>query len=377
MTHAFIPLIIACTLTGLFSSPLLAAPGAHGPDGQHLDAPASVNATGLSRLPDGSVNVPKLAQRRMEIRTQMVFQGEHTQTTQLNGKVDIDPNAGGRVQAPFQGRVDAPGKGFPALGQAVRKGEVLAYLNPLADAVSLGSQRADLAEVKANLTLAQQRVERLNALKGTVPKKELDAAQAQLQALRGREKALAGSISGRQTLVAPADGVIATANVLSGQVVEPSDVLFEVVNPSRMMIQANTADAAVAMQVRGGTLANVPGIELTLLGVGKSLINGAIPVTFRASAAQGQNSIPLAIGQPVTVLVQLAQKVTGIVLPSEAVVRNPNNEAIVWIKAGAERFIAQPVEYQPLDAQQVVITKGLADENRVIVSGTALINQIR
>ena len=37
-----------------------AAPGAHGPNGEHLDAPgAAVNASGLARFPDGSVNVPE------------------------------------------------------------------------------------------------------------------------------------------------------------------------------------------------------------------------------------------------------------------------------------------------------------------------------
>ncbi|MDP3271356.1 efflux RND transporter periplasmic adaptor subunit [Limnobacter sp.] len=380
MTQLFIPaiLVAAATLSaGLFSSPLLAAPGAHGPNGEHLDAPANTNPGGLARLPDGSVNIPKLGQRRMEIRTQMVFQGEHTQTTELNGKVEIDPNAGGRVQAPFQGRVEPPAKGFPVLGQNVRKGEVLAYLSPVADAISVGSQRAELAEVKANLTLAQQRVERMKVLQGTIPKKELEAAQAQLSALQGRERALSNSVQGRQTLLAPANGVIAKSKALNGQVVEPSHVLFEVIDPSRLLIEANTANATLAQQVQGGSVANIDGVELTLLGAGRSLVNGAIPITFRANAAQGNNTVPLAVGQPVTVLARLNTKVKGIVLPSEAVVRNPNNEAIVWIKSGAERFIAQPVEYQALDARQVVITKGLADENRVVVSGTNLINQIR
>jgi multidrug efflux pump subunit AcrA (membrane-fusion protein) len=129
--------------------------------------------------------------------------------------------------------------------------------------------------------------------------------------------------------------------------------------------------------VQGGTLANVEGVELTLLGLGKSLVNGAIPLTFRASASNPQADMPLAIGQPVTVLVQLNDKVKGIRLPSEAVVRNPNNEPIVWIKSGVERFIAQVVEYQAVSSRHVVVTKGLANENRVVVSGTALINQIR
>ncbi|WP_334118487.1 efflux RND transporter periplasmic adaptor subunit [Limnobacter sp.] len=377
MSNTCIPLVLAAALAGLFSTPLLASPGAHGPDGQHLETPANTQRNGLARLPDGSVNVPKMAQRRMEIRTQMAVQSEHAQIVQMNGKVDIDPNAGGRVQAPFQGRVAAPGKGFPVLGQAVRKGDVLAYLLPVSDAISLGSQRAELAEVKAQLTLAQQRVARLQALQGTVPQKEIDAAQAELQSLRGREKALAGSLTGKHALTAPASGVIAKASALNGQVVDTREVLFEVVSPNRMLIEANTTDASLAGRVQGGTLANTAGVELTLLGLGKSLVNGAIPLTFRASTSNPQANMPLAIGQPVTVLVQLSDKVKGIRLPSEAVVRNPNNEPIVWIKSGTERFIAQVVQYQAVSAQHVVVTKGLADENRVVVSGTALINQIR
>ena len=380
MTQLFIPAILVAVATlsvGLFSSPVLAAPGAHGPNGEHLDAPANTNPGGLARLPDGSVNIPKLGQRRMEIRTQMAFQSEHAQTIELNGKVDIDPNAGGRVQAPFQGRVEPSAQGFPALGQTVRKGEILAYLSPLADAISVGSQRAELAEVKANITLAQQRVERMQVLQGTVPKKELEAAQAQLSALQGRERALSNSVSGRHALLAPANGVIAKSNALNGQVIEPSHVLFEVIDPGRLLIEANTADAAVAQQVQGGSIASIDGIELTLVGAGRSLVNGAIPILFRANATQGNTSVPLAVGQPVTVLARLNTKIKGIVLPSEAVVRNPNNEAIVWIKSGAERFIAQPVEYQALNAREVIVIKGLADENRVVVSGTNLINQIR
>ena len=380
MTQLFIPAILVAVATlsvGLFSSPVLAAPGAHGPNGEHLDAPANTNPGGLARLPDGSVNIPKLGQRRMEIRTQMAFQSEHAQTIELNGKVDIDPNAGGRVQAPFQGRVEPPAQGFPALGQTVRKGEILAYLSPLADAISVGSQRAELAEVKANITLAQQRVERMQVLQGTVPKKELEAAQAQLSALQGRERALSNSVSGRHALLAPANGVIAKSNALNGQVIEPSHVLFEVIDPGRLLIEANTADAAVAQQVQGGSIASIDGIELTFVGAGRSLVNGAVPIMFRANATQGNTSVPLAVGQPVTVLARLNTKIKGIVLPSEAVVRNPNNEAIVWIKSGAERFIAQPVEYQALNAREVIVIKGLADENRVVVSGTNLINQIR
>ena len=59
-------------LTALLAASVQGAPGAHGPNGEHLDGgPASTsgNVSGLARLPDGSVNVPMLAQRRLGIRT--------------------------------------------------------------------------------------------------------------------------------------------------------------------------------------------------------------------------------------------------------------------------------------------------------------------
>ncbi|MFZ5543530.1 MAG: efflux RND transporter periplasmic adaptor subunit, partial [Pseudomonadota bacterium] len=91
-----------------------AAPGAHGPNGEHLDAPgAAVNASGLARLPDGSVNVPKLAQRRMAIRTVLAPESDAAATVEMPGRVVMDPNASGRVQAVYGGRIEPGPRGLP------------------------------------------------------------------------------------------------------------------------------------------------------------------------------------------------------------------------------------------------------------------------
>ena len=118
--------ILVATLHMLAAGNAWSAPGAHGPNGEHLDAPQAVNANGLMRLPDGSVNVPMLAQRRMGIRTQIVAASQAQATVELAGRVVMDPNAGGRVQAVHGGRVEAGPRGLPVAGQAVRKGEVMA-----------------------------------------------------------------------------------------------------------------------------------------------------------------------------------------------------------------------------------------------------------
>jgi len=363
-------------LVGL--SPAHAAPGAHGPNGEHLDAPgAAVNASGLARLPDGSVNVPKIAQRRMAIRTVLAPESEAAATVEMPGRVVMDPNASGRVQAAHGGRIEPGPKGLPVAGQAVKRGDVLAYVRHHAEPYALGAQQAQLAELRSQRQLAEQRVQRLEGLEGTVPRKEIEAARAEATSLAERERSIGGSLVAREALTAPVSGVIARADLVVGQVVESRDVLFEVVDPARMLVEATTADAAVAGRVAGASLQGVPEVTLRLLGVARSLRDGVLPITFAVNASKPGTPVPLAIGQPVTVVAQSKQRIKGVVLPAQAVVRNPSNEPIVWIKSGAERFIPQPVQFRPLDANTVVITQGLGADNRVVVQGAPLIAQIR
>ena len=361
-----------------FMSPVHAAPGAHGPGGEHLDAPGSAaHASGLARLPDGSVNVPKAAQRRMGIRTVLSVESEAAATVELPGRVILDPNASGRVQATHGGRIEAAAKGLPVAGQAVKRGDVLAYVRHHAEPYALGSQQAQLAELRSQRALADQRVQRLEGLEGTVPRKEIEAARAEAQSLMQRERSIGASLATREALVAPVSGVVARADVLAGQVVEARDVLFEVVDPARVLVEASTADVALTTRIAGARLQGVASAELKLLGAARVLRDGVLPLTFTVRAEKPGTALPLAIGQPVTLIVALDEPIQGFVLPAQAVVRNPANEPVVWIKSGAERFIPQPVQYRALDAQTVVVTQGLGADNRVVVQGAPLIAQIR
>lgn len=359
------------------SPPAVAAPGAHGPNGEHLDAPTAVNASGLMRLPDGSVNVPMLAQRRLGIRTQLTLESQAAATIELAGRVVVDPNASGRVQAIHGGRVEAGPRGLPVAGQTVRQGEVLAYVAHHADPYALANQQAQWAELRSSRELAAQRVQRLQSLEGSVPRKEIEAARAELQSLSAREKSIGTSLTARETLLAPVSGVIARADATKGQVVEPREVLFEVIDPSRVLVEATTADPSLPGRTGEAHLQGVAGVKLQLIGAARSLRDGVLPMTFRAVPEKSGTVLPLAVGQPVTVVASLTEQVKGFVLPAQAVVRNSANEPVVWIKSGAERYIAQPVQYQSLDAATVVVTQGLGADNRVVVQGAPLIAQIR
>ncbi len=371
--NTFIAALIATMVS--VTLPTFAAPGAHGPDGEHLDDKPTGSASGLARQPDGSVNVPKLAQRRMGIRTILAPETEAPFAIELSARVVMDPNAGGKVQPANGGRIEPGPKGLPVAGQSVRKGDVLAYVRHLAEPFAVAAQAAQLAELKSTRATAEERVKRLEGLEGTVPKKDIFAAQTELQSLRERESRIGASLSAREALLAPVSGVIARTEAVVGQIVEARDVLFEVIDPARLVIVATSNDAALGGRIGGATLQGIAGVTLKYQGAALSLRDGVLPLNFRAEAAKG--SLPLAIGQPVTVIAHTRDKLKGIVLPAEAIVRNPANEPVVWIKSGAERFLAQPVQFRPLDATTVIVTKGLAADNRVVVTGAPLIAQIR
>jgi len=352
-----------------------AGPGAHGPNGEHLDQATSSTAGGLARLPDGSVNVPKLAQRRMGLRTQLAPESEAAATIQLPGRVVVDPNASGQVQATHGGRVEPGPRGLPMAGQAVKQGEVLVWVRHHADPFALAAQQSQRAELKAARDLAEQRLRRLESLEGTVPRKDIDAARIDVQSLTEREQRIAASLDVREPLRAPVSGVIARADVEGGQIVDTREVLIEVIDPARLMVEASTPDVSLGSRLGAAHLAGLEGVKLQLVGAARSLRDGMLPLNFRAAISAG--ATPLAVGQTVTLVAALKERRKGIVLPASAVVRSPANEPIVWIKTGAERFMPQPVQVQPLDAVTVLVTQGLAADNRVLVQGAALVAQIR
>jgi membrane fusion protein, heavy metal efflux system len=366
--------LFAAAALGAVSLPAAAAPGAHGPNGEHLDSPTATNPGGLGRLPDGSVNLPMLAQRRLGIRTAIPQETQAAAAVELPARVAMDPNVSGRVQTLVSGRVLPGPRGLPVAGQAVRRGDVLAHVVPQADPIAAANQRAQLAELRSARKLAQQRVARLQSLEGSVPRKEIDAAVAELESFTAREQAVGGSVGAREALTAPVSGVIARAEVVAGQVVESKDILFEIVDPNRVIVEATTADPSLASQLAGASLQGLPGVQLQFTGAARALRDGVLPLTFRARSA---GPIQLAIGQPVTLVATLNERVKGYVLPAKAVTRSPANEHVVWVKSGAERYVPQPVQFRPLDAQTVVVTSGLGADNRVVVEGASLIAQIR
>lgn len=370
-----LPTLLALLLATVLSAPL---PALAGPGHDHGDAPPAPTGNGPSRQPDGSVFLPKPAQRQLGVRTLVAATGQHAKAFELAGTVVMDPNAGGKVQAVLAGRLEAGPKGLPGVGQVVRKGEVLAYVVPTAGAIERSNQLAQQAELRAARDLAARRVERLTELADTVPRKDIEAAESELQSLTQRLGAVGAGLATRDALVAPVSGVIASANAVAGQVVDARELVFEVVDPSRLRIEALAYDPAQAQSVAGATLA-VGGqrVPLRFVGAARSLRDQAQPLQFAGDSSVLGTLAHLAIGQPVRVFVQSTDKVDGVQVPAAALLRNPANQTIVWVKESPERFAPRVVTAVPLDGTSVAVTSGLKPGDRVTTQGATLINQVR
>lgn len=355
---------------------LASSPSAQAGEGHdHGGAAAAPGANGPQRLPDGSVFLPKPAQRQLGVRTMVTVDAKLPRSVELNGKVLMDPNAGGKVQPLNAGRIEPGPRGLPNPGQAVRKGEVLAYVVPSTAPIERSNQAAQLAELRAAKSLADKRVARLKELSDTVPRKDIEAAESEAASLSARIAAVGDGLAAREALLAPVSGVIASAHAVAGQVVDARELLFEVVDPGRLRIEAMAFDPALAANVGSASLAiGAQRLPLEYIGAARSLREQALPLGFRARGAALDS---LAVGQPVRVFVQTKALIKGIAVPVASLMKNPANQTVVWVKTAPERFEPRAVTTESLDGVSVAVTSGLKAGDRVVTLGATLINQVR
>lgn len=356
-----------------------AAPSALAGEGHdHGDTPAAANSNGPQRLPDGSVFLPKPAQRQIGVGTIVAEEKDLPRSIELSGKVVMNPNAAGKVQPTMAGRIEPGPKGLPVLGQAVRKGDVLAYVIPSAGNIERSNQVAQAAELRAQRGLAEKRLARLNELADTVPRKEIEAAQSEVSSLSERLAAIGAGLSTRETLVAPVSGVIASAHVVAGQVVDAREALFEIVDPTRLNVEALAFDASLQGNLAEAFVPVGSGkVALTFIGASRAMRDQALPLLFSAKGTGLDSLASLSIGQPVKVVVQTKSRVKAVAVPAASLLKNPANQTIVWVKAAPERFEPRVVMFEPLDGATVAVTSGLKPGDRVVTSGAPLVNQIR
>ena len=347
--------------------------------GTLVTSPAGGGVPVPHRHPDGAVFLAKPAQHVLDVRTALTKTTEAAASRELVGRVVPDPSTFGRVQAVRDGRIEAPGEGFPHLGQSVTQGEVLAVLAPTLTSFEEASLREKLAQIERDMAALVPRADAVGQVNPNMPMSDaaagvLQELQIQSQGLRRQHELIKAALEQKIEIKAPLAGVIARADVTAGQVVAARDVLFEVVNRSEALVEAFSFEPA------GGEIAGASGVtedgrtvKLVFLGRGRVLRQQAVPLLFRVT----EGAAKLDIGTPVRVLVTAAVRRRGVVLPRAAVQRGFGNLSVVWEHTAPETFVPHIVTLVPLDADNVLVTGGLGDGLRVVTLGAQFVSQVR
>jgi len=333
-----------------------------------------------NRRPDGSFFVPKPLQRLFEVRTAAVVTANIPATSKLAGRIVPDPNAHGRVEASLLGRIEPSPEGLPVIGDVVHKGQILAYVEPAVGVVDRGQLRREVAQLTTAIRVETENLEILKQF-SFVPFRDgkIYQSEQRLAGLRREREALLPMLKVREALTASTDGVISMSAAVPGRITHPGEMVFDIVNPRQLWIEASAPDpvtADTASHVAAATAMTPEGqmLAVTFVGSGLAVQQQSTPLLFRIdNPPEG-----LRVGRPVTVSVQSDKQSTrGILLRRDAITVGSDGVQEVWEQTEPEVFLPHPVRTQAHDGQTVLVLDGLVDGAHVVIRGVNLMAQLQ
>lgn len=332
------------------------------------------------RREDGTYFVPKPLQRLFNVRTQAARRTDVPTVTRVAGRIVPDPSMHGTVQPSVPGRLEPPETGFPSLGQTVKQGQVLALVTPSIGVVDLTQVRRDVTKLTNDIRLETESLEILRQF-SWVPFREgkIYQAEQRVAGLRRERETLLPMLELRESLRAPTDGVVSATTAVNGRIVQPGEVVFDIIDPSRMWVEATAPDPATAEQARGAPVAAAEtpeGINLVLrfVGTGLSATRQATPILFSIDHPPAG----LRVGRPVTVtVINTAQSQRGVLVNRSAVTQGSSGIEEVWEQTAPEIFVPHAVRTHVIDGASVLVTDGLQEGARIVINGSRLMAQLQ
>ncbi|WP_374445702.1 efflux RND transporter periplasmic adaptor subunit, partial [Stella sp.] len=272
-------------------------------------------------------------------------------------------------------------------GQDVKKGDLLAQIDPAIYKAALDQAIAKKAQDQANLANARVDLDRYVRLARTdyATKQQADTQRAlvqQLEALVRSDQAaidnartqldhttITAPIDGRTGLRLVDEGNLVGASTTGGIVVitqvQPIAGLFTL--PQQFLRQVNAAVAAGPVPAEAIDSDNRTVLDRGTLEVVDNQVDpttGTVKMKAVFPNAQRQ----LWPGQFVNVRLQVGLRRGAIVVPSAAVQRGPSGTIVYQVQEG-ETVALKPVTVVQQDETQAVIGEGLAAGERVVTSG--------
>jgi multidrug efflux system membrane fusion protein len=274
-----------------------------------------------------------------------------------------------------------------AEGQLVKKGDVLARIDPRLFKAALDQANAKKAQDEAQLVAAQKDFTRFKtlALKSFETEQNVDLQQAKVDQLKATLDADAAAIETAQTqldyttITAPNDGRIGVRLVDPGNVVHASDaasiatlvltqpaaVLFTL--PARALDDVRQAMTGEPVEVIAFDQDNQRQLSSgTLLMIDNTIDQTTATIRLKATFANADER--LWPGEFVNARLLLGTRINVVAVPASAVQRGPQG-LFAWVVTANDTAVARPIQVGPTSGDLTIVTAGLEEGDRVVTDG--------
>ncbi len=266
-------------------------------------------------------------------------------------------------------------------GDFVRKGQVLARLNPISAQSQVDSAQASLEELRSSAAVAQAEWARAQRARDAFSVEEAERRRVAAANAEARVKAAEAQLASardqfeRTTVVAPTDGIVLTRTAEVGQIAVPGgNALFRLARGGAIEMRAQVAEQDIPrLKVGQPATVRLDGVGQTWTGKVWQL--GAIidPATRQGSVrislpGNDRNLRPGAFARADVA----AGSAQGMVLPQTAVLNDDQGSYVLVIGAG-DKVERRGVQVAGPHQDGVLVSGGLAGNERVVAIAGAFL----
>ncbi len=177
------------------------------------------------------------------------------------------------------------------------------------------------------------------------------------------------------TLTAPIAGVVVARAATLGQMVTPSDTLFEIMDLSQIWVVVDVYERDIhqvhvgqAVTVTVAAMANKPRVG-TIADVGAVLDPATRAVHVRVVLANPDGQLRPGMFATVEIASTKAEPREGLYVPTTAVVRGQRDTWSVFVPRGPLTFERRKVELGGASGDWTEVTRGLTDADAIVTRG--------
>lgn len=333
----------------------------------------------LAFTPAIAAEPPAAADRSVAVRIAVAHPVPHAETLSLTGEVGARTSS--RLSFRLSGRI---AERFVDIGDHVRKGDLLARLDPSQQQADVANAEAALAAAEAGARQASSAFDRQKALldKGFTTQSAFDAATKAVRTTTGTVETAKAALDiaranlGYTELRADADGIVTARTADAGEIAAaarpvftvavdgPRDAVFDVYE--QIFLSVTTLPDVTVSLVKDPSI-TVPG-QVREISPTVETRTG----TVRVKVDIGTPPAAMSLGAPVTGQIP-GREIRAVLLPARALAEQDGAPA-VWVidrdGAGAD---LRPIGIAAYTTDTIVVQSGLADGDRVVIDGGKLL----